>query len=166
MLKVGTRIRWHDGQVEGVITKIDEDGFDILWENSEQPMPMRGYYKWFAQREGSSAYLELVRPPVTPYPAQAVRNADANLSYAKAVGSMESRLAMVYNTIVRAITLNDGEHTASVAWNLNWIRERVESTADYVASIATPSGVPSLTYLRDEIARQRSNFTTDTPEEN
>lgn len=166
MLKVGDRVERVSTSRQGTVRVLGPHEFRVEWDHREGKDLISHAYNTLFPIEGGEAIIQLVRPPVTPYPAQAVRNADANLSYAKAVGSMESRLAMVYSTIVRAITLNDGEHTASVAWNLNWIRERVEFTADYVASIATPNGVPSFTYLRDEIARQRSNFTTDTPEEN
>jgi len=90
-------------------------------------------------------------PHVDFAPPKHYTTTDHAAFYARLIGVMEYRLVSTYTTILRAIEMNDGDHVASVQWNLAWAKERIEASADHMATMEHPNTAITGEWLRDEI---------------
>ncbi|HEX4921839.1 MAG TPA: hypothetical protein VFV92_14010 [Candidatus Bathyarchaeia archaeon] len=151
MISIGTNIRRTETGEVGIVTRMTTEYFYVYFGGKISAEPVPVVYGDLFDVDGHGA-------PYTVEPVHAVTSPPARLFppdvrdfYIKLIASMEYRLFDVYQTASRASEMNDGDHTASVQWNLDYIKDRIESTADQLASMTRPTEGISGEYLRDAI---------------
>lgn len=151
MISIGTNIRCTETGEVGIVTGMTAEHFYVYFGGkiSAEPAPVAYGDLFDVDGHGAPYTVEPVHD-VTPPPARELPP-DVRDFYIKLIASMEYRLFDVYQLIIRAIEVNDGDHTASVQWNLDYIKNRIEATADRLADLTQPDTAISGTYLRDEI---------------
>lgn len=155
MIQVGTNIRRIETGEVGIVTRMTAEHFYVYFGGkiSADPEPVAYGDLFDIDGHGAPYTVEPVHA-VTPPPARQFPP-DVRDFYVKLIASMEYRLFDVYQTASSASEMNDGDHTASVQWGLDYIKDRIESTAHQLASLTPPSEGISGEYLRDMIYRNR-----------
>lgn len=98
----------------------------------------------------------LIDCPHTPTPPPARQfPPDVRDFYVKLITIMEYRLVDVYSSIALAIEAHNAGSKGGLEWHLDYIKDRIEATADRLADLTQPAEGISGTSLRDEIYRNR-----------